>query len=200
MGRRRRRQLGKPLPAAADAVAFSPDGGTLASASDDLRLWDVEGRRQLGKPLPAAADAVAFSPDGGTLASASDDLRLWDVEGRRQLGKPLPAPEAIAVAFSPDGDTLASAGYDDIRLWDVGRRRQLGKPLPAAANAVAFTADGETLASAGDQLIVWPSVLTTTREDMFSDYLCPIVRRNLTRDEWGFYLPDEPYRATCSDS
>ena len=194
----RRRQLGKPIPAPeAFAVAFSPDGDTLASGSDDLRLWDVEGRRQLGKPLPAAADAVAFSPDGGTLASAGDDLRLWDVEGRRQLGKPLPAPETIAVAFSPDGDTLASAGYDDIRLWDVGRRRRLGKPLPAAANAVAFTADGETLASAGDQLIVWPSVLTTTREDMLSDYLCPIVRRNLTRDEWDFYLPDEPYRATC---
>jgi len=66
-------------------VAFSPDGRTLASASDDntLRLWDVHTDKQLGQPLRGHTDAVesvAFSPDGRTLASAGADrtVRLWE--------------------------------------------------------------------------------------------------------------------------
>jgi WD domain, G-beta repeat len=62
-------------------VAFAPDGGELASASEDGRavLWDVTDRTRpvrLGRPLTGHTgwlSSVAFAPDGHTVATASSD-------------------------------------------------------------------------------------------------------------------------------
>jgi WD40 repeat protein len=59
-------------------VAFSPNGRTLATASNDktTKLWDVTdpAHPALSATLTAhsgGVDGVAFSPDGRTLATAS---------------------------------------------------------------------------------------------------------------------------------
>jgi WD40 repeat protein len=142
-------------PGAVVALAFAPDGNTLAAAAHGLRevsLWDARtGRpRRTLKHAAAVAD-LAWSPDGQALACACADgaVYVWDTatdrERRRLRGH---AGAVTAVAFAPDGRRLASGGADgSVRLWDMatGEERRCLKGKDAVVS-VAFAPDGKALA------------------------------------------------------
>jgi WD40 repeat protein len=76
----------QPLKAhsgAAWAVAFSPDGRTLATGGDDatIKLWNLASLQQTAtlRGHTGPVDGLAFSRDGTLLASSSGDgtARLW---------------------------------------------------------------------------------------------------------------------------
>ncbi len=149
------------------SLAFSPDGKTLASGSDDktVMLWTTDTGQRL-KTLEGHKErvwSVAFSADGKTLASGSEDktIRVWNIN----TGKCLQTLErhtnwVRSVAFSPDGKTLASGSSDKtVILWDAtdGKYIRTLTGHTGRVRSVAFSPDGKILASGGDDntVILW---------------------------------------------
>jgi WD40 repeat protein len=144
------------------AVAFAPDGKTLASASADgtIKFWDPARGELLqtwqGNNEPVCA--LAFAPDGKTLASGGFDkcVRLWDVAAP---GKPRTlrghTGVVMAVAFSPDGKVVVSGSIDgSVRLWeaDSGNKLVQIRRHTSWVNAVCFAANGTLATGSSDNL------------------------------------------------
>lgn len=136
------------------ALALSPDGTTLASASWDhsVRLWPLNGNAsRVLEGHSQNVNGVAFSTDGKAVVSASYDLtiRIWPLGGP---GSPatitLPAP-INSVAVSADGEIAAGAADGKIYFLD-----RSGKPTGDVAAgsspvvALAVSKDNALLAAA----------------------------------------------------
>jgi WD40 repeat protein len=157
---------GKPVL----SLAFSPDGKTLASASEDstVKLWDTGAGKEVAtlNGHSKRVNSVVFTPDGKTVISGSHDksVKLWDVAGAKERtmikveSKDESPSEVLAVAVSPDGKTLVICqSVRNLKLWDLESGKEKGEIRGFSAFAAAFTPDGKKLVSEGDSntLYVW---------------------------------------------
>jgi WD40 repeat protein len=136
--------------------AISPDVSLIASATDDLSLWEIAGGKILDTiPQTSWVTALVFGPGAKSLATGHDDgiVRVWDVADRNvRYEFPGPKRPISAVAFNADGTLLASAGEDRvICLWDIETGRLAGrlKGHTDRIQAMAWRPQGQRLISGG---------------------------------------------------
>ncbi len=102
------------------AVAFAPDGRTLATAGDKVCLWDLASGK-LKATLGAAGEpafCIAFSPNGCRLAAGTyKALHLWEVATGKEVRRW--DQWARSVAFSPDSKRLAFGSGDGAAIVDL---------------------------------------------------------------------------------
>jgi len=121
------------------AVALSPDGELLATASSEqVEVWRVADRAcvfavERERAFGNAPPPIGFSPDGTLLAFALSNraVRLVDARSFTTRGtlESAPPETAFAVAFSPDGAVLGlPCGTNRVLLWHLA---ELGRELDA---------------------------------------------------------------------
>lgn len=148
-------------------LAFTPDGQTLLSASDDgtIRVWDLvpRAKKKTAHAFPRNSISLAWryygpalflSPDGRHLLTVytNQTFSVWDTlrlaEGKRHA---LPFTNTTMAAVAPGG-RLAAFGsrHGEVRLWDVetGQARFFARPNTNRINRLVFSLNGRYLAAA----------------------------------------------------
>jgi WD40 repeat protein len=159
------------------ALAFSPDGKTLATGSEDYRvkLWNTATGLMLrtidGNPYHVLA--VGFSSDGKTVLSVSNLLYKVTVnicdaatgrlertlDNKEALGSTSLVRDPGSVAFSPDGRMLAlavssSSPGSTIEIIDTNTASLLRRISAAGSPYLAFSPDSRQLAATNDDQTV----------------------------------------------
>lgn len=152
------------------SIAFSSDGGRIASAGEDgtVQVWSLgtgDGIKTL-KDETEGFTSVAFSRDGRYLAAATGTryefplkkprgvVRIWDTSTWQVVHTLKKHTGSVnSVAFSPDSRRLASAGSDrTVRIWDTETGVELStlRGHTQFVVGVVFSPDGKRLVSAGE--------------------------------------------------
>jgi serine/threonine protein kinase/WD40 repeat protein len=154
------------------ALAFSPDGMTLASTGRSrVQLWDIaSGQFLLNVPAGNYVFALAFSPDGRQLAVGSiaafgdsESVCVWGLESGRGIDSLRGLLRSVfGSIFSPDSRLVAGLSNDwRVGMWDRSARRLLHilEVTPGSFTdnaAMAFSPDGRRFAfSAGHEASLW---------------------------------------------
>lgn len=146
------------------ALAFSPDGRYLATASEiapNVSLWDVTtGKKRILPGHDEGVDSLVFSPTGDRLVTGGQDhtVRFWDLDDVERQRIDLGGHGVRLLHFSPDGAALFIVGEREslIQIWDArtGAARGTLTGHDGDVNSIAISADGKRLASASEDQTV----------------------------------------------
>ena len=171
--RKEPRKIATPRSRTATALAFSPDGKTLAVCvdyGDGITLWNVETGERL-RTLPSDSTTnlwnMTFTPDGKHLITPEraitvarigwDGVHIWDVAtGKEVRFLATPGDGPYRVSLSADGSRLAAASSGNIRVWDTKTWKELAADDTshrADVNGIAISKNGLMLTGSDDYTV-----------------------------------------------
>ncbi len=146
------------------AVAFSPDGQSIASANRrTLTVWNAETGEKLFETEGESHDLLCleFSPDGSVIAGGFGRFngahvghaKIWNAKTGEQIGKQIPGKRGgfWDLAFDPTGRRLALTAEGLVEVFDLERRESVATFSADVGfiYCVAFHPEGRYVAAGG---------------------------------------------------
>jgi WD40 repeat protein len=189
------------------ALAYSPDGKTLAAAggesrkTGELKLWDWRAGKESVRvePFKLRQWSVSFSPDGKHVAVGGGDGMVTVVEVDSGRGRAFFAHPSWTrcVSFSPDGKRLAVSHGNRLSLYDWEAGKQVcdfQAPDAKLILGMAFAPDGKALLThCGDgTALLWDVTASPAQ--------VRTLRSGAKRSSFVLFFPDGRIVATgCDD-
>jgi WD40 repeat protein len=175
------------------AVAFAPDGATLASGGDDGAVlpWDVRTGKLSAKHQDpeGAINGVAFTPDGKTLVAGGESGRILIFDaatGKKLHPRDDHQEQLVHMELAPNGRLLATVGREGtIRLWDLaaGKTVRAFRGHRDLVGSVQFSLDARAMVSAGAGGTVYLWDVATGRGRELFEANCPWSSAAFTADD-----------------
>ena len=197
------------LSSSVTAVAFSPDGKTLAAAdgSFDLTLWEVATGKLRSKltGLATGTERVCWSPDGKTVyGTTGNDWIAWDAvtgKEKQKIKGEMSGTSPNRIALAPDGKSLAAAGRGKVKFWETASGKVTGEYEAHpnyAINSLAFSPDGKSVATTSND-----KTAQTTRlsDGAGMTFTCPsrVIAAEFSPDKKSLFVVDEQPALHCFD-
>jgi class 3 adenylate cyclase/WD40 repeat protein len=172
---------------AADAVSFTPDGGTVVDGGTNGRvtMWNLAtGRISHEFRFSGTVEFTAVSPDGRLLAAQTDappadesHVTVVRIATGRMVATHTVGARSDGLAFTPNGREVVALGccqpISSLAAWDVRGGRQLfRRTLTDQGDALALTPDGRLIGVGtqdGKVLFLDPLTGATARPPLQAD-------------------------------
>lgn len=173
-----------------NALVSSPDGKTLAVASDDamIRMFQLpEGKSKAElKGHAAEVTSIRFSEDGSKLISGSADktVRVWNVVDGALLAR-IDTPQAITdvLALRGNNEILTAGGDNAIRRWAIPEPTRVVSDIPGPVTAIAVSPDRKHVAVAGaDNAVRMVNVATGKSDSILPGGPSPVCSISFDRE------------------
>jgi DNA-binding SARP family transcriptional activator/WD40 repeat protein len=197
----------EPIGSVPDGIIAHPDEPTLVVSDLDggVQVFD---ERTLGTGRYVASvkrdrvTSMSFSPDRLRLVVTDESNRLYllDPETGRFTEHEF-AWDLLQAEWLPDSRTIALSSTDgSVRLYDPEGGELLTPAFSAsgdnrAAHVRLLVSTDELVALSGER----PGRRWPLDPAAWVEEACAAVGRDFSRSEWERYLPDRPYRQTCTD-